>query len=129
MEAGFTKADVRALSRRLGLPSGEKPSMACYASRFPYNTLITREKLRQVAEAEALLFATGVRQARVRHHGDTARIEVPVESFGLLLDADTRPGLVAGIKALGFAYVTLDLQGFRSGSMNEVLTAAERGEG
>jgi len=118
-EAGLSKADVRALSRLLGLPTWDRPSRACLASRFPYGERITREGLRQVDEAESFLQRLGIRQLRVRHHGSLARIELAPEDFGVTMSH--REELVARLKGLGFTYVTLDLAGFRSGSMNEVL--------
>jgi uncharacterized protein len=119
MEAGLTKADIRALSRRLGLPTWDKPSAACLASRIPYGTPITRESLAQIEEAERLLHSLGIAQVRVRHHGDIARIEVEAESLPLLLE--NRSQVVNRLHELGFAYVTADLKGYRSGSMNETL--------
>jgi uncharacterized protein len=127
-EAGLTKAEVRTLSRALGLPTWDKPAFACLASRFPYGEEITAEKLRQVAEAEALLRRLGYRQCRVRHHGRIARIEVPREDVPTVTEEHRRQELVRGLKALGFAYVTLDLEGYRSGSMNEVLDRRSVGE-
>lgn len=127
-EAGLTKAEVRALSRALGLPTWDKPTFACLASRFPYGEAITAEKLRQVAEAEALLHRLGYRQCRVRHHGRIARIEVPTEEVATVTEEHRRRELVRGLKELGFAYVTLDLEGYRSGSMNEVLDRQGVGE-
>jgi len=120
-EAGLTKAEVRTLSRALGLPTWDKPAFACLASRFPYGEAITPEGLRQVAQAEALLRRLGYRQCRVRHHGRTARIEVPAQEVATLLEGGRRGEVIRGIKALGFTYVTVDLEGYRSGSMNEVL--------
>lgn len=121
LEAGFTKQDVRELSRERGLPTWNLPSMACLASRFPYGQPITPEKLDQVAQAERLLRQRGFQQVRVRHHGDTARIEVPPEDLPRLVDPPLRIELVRHLKRLGFAYVTVDLQGYRTGSMNETL--------
>jgi uncharacterized protein len=118
-EAGFTKADVREVSRILGLPTWDRPSRACLASRFPYGERITLDGLRQVDQAEDFLMKMGIRQLRVRHHGNLARIELAPEDFGLAMSH--REQVVARLRALGFAYVTLDLAGFRSGSMNEVL--------
>ncbi len=120
-EAGFTKADIRAASRWLGLPTWDKPSLACLASRFPYNTTITAEKLRQVDAAEGYLFDLGFRQLRVRHHGDIARIEVEPSDIPLFADAGLRSQVVQHFKELGFKYVTLDLAGYRTGSLNEDL--------
>lgn len=123
MEAGVGKDQVREVARRLGLANCEKPAMACLSSRFPYGETITREKLHMVARAEALLrHDYGLREVRVRHHGSMARIEVTQEALpGLVADAETRARLVEELKKIGYHYVTLDLQGFRSGSMNEVL--------
>ena len=121
LEAGLTKAEIRELSRRRDLPTWDRPARACLASRFPYGDRITPEKLRQVAAAEELLAAAGFRQYRVRHHGALARLEVPPEDLPRLLAEPLRGRLVADLKALGFIYVTADLQGFRSGSMNEPL--------
>ena len=120
-EAGLTKADVRALSQQLGLPTCYKPAMACLASRVPYGSPVTPEKLRQVAAAEAALRALGFRQLRVRHHDQVARVELTGDELARALEEPTRGALVAAVKAAGFAYVTLDLEGFRSGAMNEVL--------
>jgi len=120
-EAGLTKADIRELSRRRGLPTWDLPSRACLASRFPYGDRITPDKLRQVAQAEAVLQEAGFRQYRVRHHGSIARIEVLPEDLPRLVEEPLRSRLVAALKNLGFTYVTADLQGFRSGSMNEPL--------
>lgn len=121
MEAELTKPEIRELSRRLGLPTWNRPASACLASRVPYGTRITAQVLNQVAAAERVLRQLGFAQLRVRHHGDVARIEVPREEFPRVLDADTSARIVEGLKAAGYSYVTLDLQGFRSGSMNEVL--------
>jgi len=120
-EVGLTKAEVRALSRALGLPTWDKPALACLASRFPYGEPITAEKLRQVAQAEALLRRLGYRQCRVRHHGSIARIEVPADEVPTLTEPHRRREVLQALKALGFTYVTVDLEGYRSGSMNEVL--------
>jgi uncharacterized protein len=120
-EAGFTKADVRNLSRRLGLATWDKPSYACLASRFPYGDEITKEKLKKVAQAEGFLREAGLRQFRVRAHGDVARIEVPPDHLGAFLEDPLRERLIASFKKLGFVYITLDLEGYRSGSMNEPL--------
>ncbi|MCX8118493.1 MAG: ATP-dependent sacrificial sulfur transferase LarE [Desulfobacterota bacterium] len=121
LEASFTKSEVREASKQLGLPTWEKPSFACLASRFPYGERITEEGLRRVGEAEEFLIGLGFRQVRVRHYGDLARIEVYREEIGNFLDETFRDRVVERLKGLGYRYVTLDLQGFRSGSMNEVL--------
>ena len=118
-EAGLTKEDIRELSREIGLPTWDKPSFACLSSRFPYGNRITKEKLAQVDQGETLLRALGFRQFRLRHHGEIARIEVPPEQFPLLLAKSAE--IVNGLKAGGFTYVTMDLQGYRTGSMNETL--------
>ena len=120
-EAGLTKADIRLLSRRAGLTVWDKPAMPCLSSRFPYGAKITSEKLHQVEEAEAWLRGRGYRECRVRHHGDVARIEVPAAHLERLTTEPDRSLASAALKALGFAYVTVDLEGFRSGSLNEVL--------
>jgi pyridinium-3,5-biscarboxylic acid mononucleotide sulfurtransferase len=120
-EAGLTKADIRLLSRRAGLTVWDKPAMPCLSSRFPYGAKITPEKLHQVEEAEAWLRGRGYRECRVRHHGDVARIEVPAADLGRLTTEPDRSLASAALRALGFAYVTVDLEGFRSGSLNEVL--------
>jgi len=118
-EAGFTKANIRALARDLGLPNWDKPSSACLASRLPYGDPITAANLTQIGQAEGVLRDLGLRQYRVRHHGDVARIEVVQADFDVILTH--REAIVAALKALGYAYVALDLVGFRSGSMNEVI--------
>ena len=127
-EARLTKSDVRALSRRLGLPTHDKPSFACLASRIPYGERITEEKLSRVEKAEALLRGMGLRQFRVRSHDGIARIEVgEEEDMPALLATETRARISMELKKLGFHYVTLDLEGYRSGSMNEVLPAKSSG--
>lgn len=120
-EIGFTKAEVRELSEALGLPTWEKPSFACLASRFPYGEEITTESLKKVDQAEAFLLHLGFKQVRVRHYQDLARIEVYPEEIGRLMERSLREEVVKHLKEIGYTYVTLDLQGFRSGSMNEVL--------
>ena len=120
-ETGFTKAEVRELSRALGLSTWDKPSFACLASRFPYGEEITEEGLKRVDRAEDFLFGLGFKQVRVRHYGHLARIEILKEEMARLMDGSLRATVVDHLKGMGFRYVTLDLQGFRSGSMNEVL--------
>ncbi len=129
LEAEFTKNDVRTLARELGIPTWDKPSFACLSSRFPYGFGITKENLMKIDAAETFLRDNGFRFFRVRHHDDrTARIEVGPQEFHRIFDADFRDRLVSYFKELGFTYVTLDLQGYRSGSMNEVLTAEKKEE-
>lgn len=125
-EAGLTKQDIRELSKQLGLSTWDKPSMACLASRFPYNTPITPEALNQVEEAEEFLRSLGFSQLRVRHHGDMARIELEPESLSRLADDGIRERIVEKFKSIGYHYVTVDLQGYRTGSMNEVLSEDEK---
>ena len=120
-EASFTKMEVRELSRALGLPTWDKPSFACLASRFPYGEEITEEGLKRVDEAEDFLFKLGFKQVRVRHYGDLARIEILKEEMERLMNGSLREKVVKRLREIGYTYVTLDLQGFRSGSMNEVL--------
>jgi uncharacterized protein len=121
IEAELWKEEIRAISRELGLPTWDKPSFACLSSRFQYGDRITAEKLRQIDAAESALRGLGFRQFRVRHHDRLARIELPVEEMGRMLEAGTREALVARLRELGYLYVALDLQGFRSGSANELL--------
>jgi len=119
-ELGFTKRDVRAVAEALGLASADKPASPCLASRIPYGTAITRENLSQVERAEALLRDMGFRELRVRHHGETARLEVPLAQLARLTEPATRGRIVDSLKALGFRWVTLDLEGLRSGNLNPV---------
>ncbi len=119
-EANLTKAEVRQLARELGLPNWDKPSAACLASRVPYGTPITAETLQRIDQAEQILRVMGFRQVRVRHHGILARIEVETSEFVRLLAQ--REEITRQCKGLGYTYVTLDLEGFRSGSMNEALS-------
>ncbi|MBP1679430.1 MAG: PP-loop protein, partial [Bacteroidetes bacterium] len=122
LEAGFTKEEVRALSRSLDLPTWDKPSFACLSSRFPYGTGITEENLSRVDRAERILRDAGFKRYRVRFHDEnTARIEVSPQEIPWLLDPALRDHIVQRMNELGFTYVTLDLQGYRTGSMNEVL--------
>ena len=120
-EAGFYKAEIRELSKEMGLPTWDKPSMACLASRFVYGEAITEEKLKMVSTAEQFLLDKGFRQFRVRIHGDLARIEVLPEDLDRFSDPELRRAVTKACKEAGFSYVTLDLQGYRTGSMNEVL--------
>jgi uncharacterized protein len=118
-EAGLYKSDIRELSKMLGLPTWDRPSRACLASRIPYGTPVTKDRLLMVDAAERALHCFGFTRLRVRYHGDLARIEVPANE---LCDAlKYREEIVDRVKKVGFTYVTLDLAGFRSGSLNEVL--------
>lgn len=120
-EAELSKDDIRCLSKELGLPTWNKPSFACLSTRFPYGEPLTEEKLSMVEAAENILFQYGLLQVRVRCHGNIARIELLPEDFSLLMKEDVRREVVLRFKQLGFVYVSLDLQGYRGGSMNEVL--------
>ena len=122
-EVGLGKQEIRSLSRKLSLPTFDKPSFACLASRFPYGQTINEKKLRMVDEAEAYLHCLSFRQCRVRHHGPIARIEVELHDIERFHDRTLREGINAKLRQLGFSYITLDLEGFRSGSMNEPLPA------
>lgn len=125
-ELGITKAEIRALAQDFGLPNWDRPSEACLASRFPYGHQITEEKLRQVAAGEEYLRDLGLRQVRVRHHETVARIEVLPEDMARLIEPAAREALFNRFKEIGFQYVALDLRGYRTGSMNEVLSAEAR---
>ncbi len=118
LELGFTKDEIRALSRQMGLPTWDKPAMACLASRIPHGTPVTVEALDQVGAAEAVLRGFGIRQVRVRHHGDVARIETDSDGMGIAFAPENRGRLVARLQNLGFRHVALDLAGYRQGSMN-----------
>ena len=119
VEAGFTKSDVRAASQALGLRTWDKPAAACLASRVPYGTPVTLGVLREVAAAESALRALGFRQLRVRHYGDLARLELPVEELADVVAR--RDEVVTACHGAGYRYVTLDLEGFRSGNLNQAL--------
>lgn len=120
-EAGFGKEDIRRFSKRLGLETWDKPAMACLASRFPYGEKIEQKKLKRVEKAEDFLQELGFRQVRVRCHDNIARIEVSVKDIKLLNKGALRGKIVQKLKVLGFLYITLDLEGYRTGSLNEVL--------
>jgi uncharacterized protein len=122
IEAGLTKAEIRELSRERGLPTWDKPAMACLSSRIPYGTPVTVEALDQIGAAEAFLRQLGLRQLRVRHHNDVARIEVEPQDLDAVVAHRDR--IVTRLKNLGYRYVTLDLAGFRSGSLNEGVAEA-----
>ena len=123
VELGFDKAAIRAHSAALGLPTADKPELACLASRFPTGTKITVIGLEQVAAAEEAVAALGFSQYRVRFHGDLARIELPVREIGRLADQDLRDRLLDGVRRAGFRFVTLDLAGYRRGSSNAIAMA------
>ena len=123
MEAELDKDVIRELSRELGLPTWDKPAAPCLASRVPYGSEVTDEKLRAIEAAEACLRGHGFRVVRVRHHGDVARIEVPLEDLDRLLAPPVRSTVVEGVRAAGFQFVTIDLEGFRSGSLHRTLGA------
>jgi uncharacterized protein len=122
--AQLSKAEIRQLARDAGLSLWNKPASACLSSRIEYGRPVTRENLLQVEQAEEALHALGFRQVRVRHHGELARIEIAREELPCALDMATLDRITAALKPLGFHYVTLDMQGYRSGSMNDVLPAA-----
>jgi pyridinium-3,5-biscarboxylic acid mononucleotide sulfurtransferase len=124
-EAGLSKNDVRALSRQLQLPTADKEAQPCLASRIPYGTPITPERLSAIDQAEAILRAAGFTNCRVRHHGAVARIEVAPEQISRFADPETRLLIMEKIQALGFTWVALDLGGYRMGSMNEALRPKE----
>ncbi|HET9888585.1 MAG TPA: ATP-dependent sacrificial sulfur transferase LarE [bacterium] len=123
IEAKLTKEDVRACSREYGLPTAEKPAFACLASRFPYGTPVTLEGLKRVEAAEKVVRDLGFRQFRVRHHDDVARLELEPADLTRALDPGVRARIVRGLRDAGYRYVSLDLEGYRSGSLNEVLPA------
>jgi uncharacterized protein len=120
-EAGLTKADIRRLSRDRGLPTWDKPAMACLSSRIPYGTPVTLEALERIGAAEKALHGLGLRQLRVRHHGEVARIETDADGMRLLMQEDIRGTAVERLKACGYLYVAMDLAGYRSGSLNEAI--------
>ncbi len=124
-EAGLSKSEIRELSKKLGLPTWSKPSFACLATRFVYGQTITPEKIKMAGEAEELLFSLGFSQARCRIHGDLARIEVPEAEIQKFFDDSLRIKVEERIKKLGFSYVALDLKGYRTGSMNEILDSGD----
>lgn len=121
IEAGLTKADIRALSAQIGLPTAEKPAAPCLASRVPYGEAITPEKLRMIEQGENFLHDLGIPECRVRHHGTLARIEVPPDAIERLTTPEWRARLDAAFRKFGYQYVALDLRGFRTGSLNEVI--------
>lgn len=120
-EVGMSKHDIRALSRQHDLPTWDRPAFACLASRIPYGTAIDTEQLRQVEQCETILRTLGFNGARARHHGQTVRIEITTDLFPKLMEETTRLTVIEGSKAAGFTYVSLDLEGYRTGSLNESL--------
>jgi uncharacterized protein len=126
LDVGLGKAEIRALSRAAGLPTAELPASACLASRLPYGTEVTRERLAQVDEGEERLRALGFRQLRVRHHGSLARVEIDPAELPRALEPAMAARIVAALKPLGFRFVSLDLEGYRTGALNEVLPLATR---
>ena len=125
VEAELTKAEIRDLSRSLGLPTWDRPASPCLSSRFPYGTQITIEALRQVEGGEQVLRSFGFSVARVRYHGEVARIEVEASEIARMLDASIREAVDRELKKIGFRFVALDLRGFRSGSLNEGMQTAQ----
>ncbi len=121
LDVGFSKQEIRALSRAAGLPTADLPASACLASRLPYGTEVTAERLRQVEEGEARLRALGFRQLRLRHHGELARVEIDPSELPRALDPEVARRMVEAVKPLGFRYIALDLEGYRTGALNEVL--------
>ena len=128
IDVDLTKAEIREISKAWQLPTWDKPAFACLSSRFPYGMRITRELLRQVDAAEQFLYDLGIRQFRVRHHGELARIELEPAEMSRFLRTDARQQVSAHFKTLGYAHVTLDLQGYRSGSLNEGVAKILRGK-
>jgi len=128
LESGLGKKEIRMLSRRMGLPTADKPSYACLASRFPYGSEITAERLKAVDAVEQELHRLGFEQVRVRHHGSVARIEVEPGAIAKLCEAGTRKRVAAAGRRAGFAYVAVDMEGYRTGSMNrELVNSGKRG--
>jgi len=125
-EAGLTKLEIRELSARWGLPTADKPAGPCLSSRVQYGENITADKLRMIERAERFLHQLGIRECRVRHHNNLARIEVPPHQIENLMQPDTRARIDAAFREFGYAYVAMDLRGFRSGSMNEVIAFGRR---
>ena len=129
LDAGLAKAEIRALARSVGLPSADLPASACLSSRLPYGTEVTPDRLRQVDEGEERLRALGFEQVRLRHHGPLARVEIAPEELQRALEPKMAARIVAAVKPLGFQFVSLDLEGYRLGSLNETLPLARDGGG
>ncbi len=126
VEADLTKQDIRDLSKEMGLPTWDKPAQACLSSRIPYGTMVTVEALTRIAKAEHFLRSKGFKQLRVRHHDTVARIEIEPQEFPALLDDSIRNEITEYFKSIGYSYVTMDMNGFRSGSLNEILTTFKK---
>lgn len=126
VEVGLDKSEIRALSKAMDIPTWNKPAQACLSSRIPYGTPITVEMLTRVGRAEEFIRSLGVQQVRVRHHGEIARIEVELSDIPLISAPDARKALTKYFRSIGYSYVTLDLDGFRSGSLNEALSKRKR---
>jgi uncharacterized protein len=126
LEVGLTKAEIRQLSRAQGLPTWDRPASPCLASRIPYGIPVTAETLNKITRGENYLHSLGLRQVRLRHHGDIARIELDQPDMAIIIKTDIRHGIVEHFKTLGYKYVTLDLTGYRTGSLNEVLGIANQ---
>jgi len=123
-EAGLSKAEIRQLSRRYGLPTADKPAMPCLASRIPYGQEVTEKKLAMVEQAEAFLRSLGLRDCRVRHHEHLARIEIPAEQIEQFMRSGVREQIVERLREIGFTFVAMDMRGLRSGSLNEIIGTA-----
>jgi uncharacterized protein len=128
-EAGMSKNDIRVLSERMGLPTFDKPASPCLSSRVQYGESITPVKLKQIERSEALLHSLGFRECRVRHHNNLARIELPADQIARACQPEILAQIESGLRRFGYAYVTIDLRGFRSGSMNEVIAFGQRQSG
>jgi len=120
-EAGLTKEEIRTASKELGLSTWDKPAAACLASRIPYGTKITEDLLQKISSAESALKKLGFRQVRVRHHGNIARIELPIHDMPKILDSKIKNSVIKSLKNLGYIYITLDIEGYTTGSMNKIL--------
>ena len=126
VEVGLSKGEIRTLSKNMALTTWDKPAQACLSSRVPYGTPVSQEALARISKAEEFLHGLGIKQLRVRHHDTIARIEVEPEDFLFLIDQGVRKRLTEYFRSIGYSYVTLDLDGFRSGSLNEVLAALRK---
>ena len=127
LEAGLNKEEIRQLSREKGLPTWDRPASPCLVSRIPYGIPVTAETLNKIAQGEKYLHSLGLRQLRLRHHGDIARIELDQQDMAKVIKTDIRQGIVDYLKTLGYKYVALDLTGYRIGSLNEVLNITKLG--